>query len=260
MSSIADLEIRLSGGGSNTDPNLSVGGVMSSHVVRNVAYNGDFAAQGITLLSGSGADLEGKLLVVDTLTEESGSYVRVRFGSPSPGDENINFVETPVAGRYNIGVQFAPWTAAVLLYVDPTLFSGSNTFNLIPVVSPVGTTFLPDIRPFAALTGQIVWSCVFLKNHAADALTVEVSLADVGTPAAGIIKGMEGVLVDTDETEVWVLGDTPDYVGDIEDLSLQSISISLAAGQSKPLWLGREVTGGVYADATDYKKFTFTKV
>lgn len=153
---LAYLELRLSGGGANTDPAASLGGVKSSHRIYSKSCTGISNITGVTVDDGPGsADGAGTLAYTN-----SGKTLTWTPNGGSAGTATALTAD----GRYAI-----PGSAGYLFVtVDYSELPGSDQSDTITVTQLANELF-DDISKSESYNGDTEYRCFYVHNaHSAD--------------------------------------------------------------------------------------------
>ncbi len=234
----ADFERRLSGGGANTDPNLSLGGAISSELIltQSNAFVGG-GISGVTLVDAAGHDAsnfgDGSLqfsLAGDLLlwTPFGGS-----LGAP---------IGVGVDGRYIIPAA----TTSKYLVVDVVAASlpGANTSDSV-TIGALPNELFDDVSGEEAALGDTNYRCFYVTNvHATDDIfnirmfienqPVGADSLEVGLDPAGI-NGTPAVIANESTAPGGVSFSTP------TDLGTALLVGNLTPTDFFPIWVKRIV-------------------
>jgi len=236
------LDFYLSGGSGNTNPSLSLGGVKSSQVVIGDSYQffpGD-AIPGVTIVSGSGEapNVAGTNNANLRFVTDSGNKVliftpaRIEAGTPTIDFNNVQTVN--VNGRYNFVHEEFGFIRSLTVDVIAASLPAIDTTGRLIVARSNGKLFDQLVAGDAA-----DYRCLYLKNAGAVSENALVwvqqsprsAVIMLGIDSAG--AGGTASTVGTETTE-------PAGVTFGQYLSSESsISVSLSASQSIPLWIKR---------------------
>lgn len=245
------IALRLSGGVSNADPLLSLGGAMSATAVpagEAVSFNGAGIA-GITLLSGHGnqPDATGSSASATlSLSTHPVSGARELVFTPygvQPGTlaaDFGNYANVTAGGTHVLTYGSKAISVAVSA---PSLPAGTATAKLNATRLTGG--LFDDTTAEEAASGAVEYRCFYALNTGPSAKAVQVgfsrkaasAIASLGADPAGV-GGTAGA--------------APDGVA-FGDLA----TATLAAGQALPVWVRREVRAALpVAYAADYLLLT----
>lgn len=251
----SNLQLRLSGGSSNSQPNLSLGGVMSSTVMKSQNTSALSLLTGVTITFAGG------------MTIGSPNSIRHQF----TGGIHYLAVMDALDGTYGPNVNVS---AGGLFYLSGTN-RGSLAVNVVAGSLPVTTvteTFtvtniknnlFDDVLKTDALGGSVEYRCIYLyNNHPTEAfLSVSVygygasgnpavagDLFYVGADPAGAgngsTTGVAATVADEDTAPAGVVFSSPVLAS---PLSLGAI----LAGEGRAIWLRRNVPSNLYAVTPD---------
>lgn len=236
----AYLEIRLSGGATNTDQNASLGGIKSSHVVRSKTVTGISNVTGVTVLDAPGST-NGSL----AFTASGTTAVWTPTGGTASAAVNIG-----ADGRYALQGANADASAG-WLYISVTAASlpGTNQSDTLTVTAAANQTF-DDISKVESYDGDVEYRCFYLHNahptdpfigcklyigsdaSGADSLAVGLDAAGVGDGSA---TGVAATVADESTAPTGVSFSAPATLGTALSLG------QLNAGQSHGFWQRRTV-------------------
>lgn len=234
---LAYLELRLSGGSSNADPNASLGGVRSSHRILSKSATGINNITGVTLDDAPGS------------ADGAGTLAFTAAGKTLTWTPNGGSAGSPVAltgdGRYAI-----PGSAGYLFVtvVDAEL-PGTNQSDTITVTQLANQLF-DDISKTESYAGDIEYRCFYLFNaHPTDPFVgAKIYISQQTTGADDIAIGKDPVGVGDGSTSgvattIANEGTAPSGVTFSAPANIGSaISIGqLNAGQSHAVWEKRNV-------------------
>lgn len=238
--SMADLEVRLSGGASNTDPDASLGGVLSTERVLSQSASAPTNVTGVVIDYACGnAAGDGTLAYTN-----SGQTLEWTPNGGSIGTA----IDVSTDGKYVI----ADSTGDQQLHVTVTAASlpGSDQSDTDITIANIANETFDDIAKQDALDGDTEHRCVYVKNtHATDEmLNVTIwresnaSGADslrIGADPAGVgngsTTGVATTIGDEDTAPGGVTFSAPTTQGTGINLG------TLAAGESAAFWIERTV-------------------
>ena len=235
-----DLEKRLSGGAAETDPNLSLGGVMSTAVILSQEVIFTTPMSGVTEIEGRGnsafgiSPSLGSVAFINTTTEMRwqppakavGALVDVsvdgRYTLPGPDDEDLLIVDV---------------VAASLPIADT---------NSVVSVETLPNTLFDDVGAVEAFLGAINYRCYYVRNRSGVDTLFGVKVFIGAQPAPGGdtlalgldpagINGVATTIVDEDTAPVGPVFSTPtSYAGGL-------LIGDLAPGDFAAIWQRRTV-------------------
>ena len=238
MGSLADIEIRFSGGATNTSPDASIGDAISTD-----ATDGELLSQsatapttitGVTINNAAGNNTGDGTLTYTSSTQtlkwqDNSGTVGVAIDVSADGDYAI---QAGGGGYLDVTV-----TAASL--------PGSNTTNTITIAN-VANDFFDDVSKAESNTGDVEYRCFYYKNaHATESIVSNKLWIDENTPGQDVIAialdpaGKNGTAaIPGDESTapagvVW----TANPIDEASALDLGD----LAAGEHYPFWVRRTV-------------------
>lgn len=250
MITMADLEVRLSGGAANTDPNAALGGIISSERVLSQSSTGITNVTGVVINYACGNTLGGGTLAFTFAT-------KLLKWTPQGGTIGTG-VDITASGRYVI----ADSTGNQQLMVTVTAGSlpGTDQSDTITIANIANETF-DDIAKAESLYGDTEYRCVYVKNTHASESALQVTFwigsnttgADdlhIGEDPAGVGNGSTTGVATTIANE----STAPTGVTFTQPVT-QGTGIvlgDLAFGECAALWIKRVVpastTSGTAAD------------
>lgn len=231
---MADLEIRLSGGASNTDPDASLGGIMSSHRVLSQSTTALTNVTGVVIDYACGNALG------------AGTFAYTNTGTTLEWTPNGGTIGTAIDvstdGRYVI----ADTTGDEQLHITVTAASlpGSDQSDSVTIANIANETY-DDIAKADSWAGDTEHRCVYIKNtHATEsAIDVTIWLESDASGADAIQMGADPAGVGGVATTIATEDDIPSGVTFTSPAS-QGAGIvlgTLAAGEEAAFWLERTV-------------------
>ena len=239
---LAYLELRLSGGVANAEPEVSLGGLMSSRRIFSKSVSAPHNITGITLDDAPGCANGSGMLTYSASTQ---SFVWI----PPRG---VPGVPTPVTGSGRLAV---PGSSGWLcLTVDLAALPDTDQGDSI-LVSPIQNAVFDDISRTDSFAGATAYRCCYLFNaHDTDPFD-NVSLFISGQPSgpddlfvgldpAGIGNGSStgvAALIPSESTppDPALIFSQPNSIETALNLG------PLEPGQARALWLQRVVPGPV---------------
>ena len=246
--SLADFEIRLSGGSSNVTPGLSIGGAMSTHANGRVLSQ---AATGLTTITGVTIDdAAGNAEGVGSLFFDQ-SAATLRW-TPYGGTAGTP-VDVSVSGEY--AIQGGNSGGLLLVTVVAASLPSTDQTNTITIANQVNKIW-DDVTKAESLTGVVAFRGLFFKNaHASDSMTnIKVWVA-VNTPGQDTIQmalaaEAKNTAIETLGTELTVPATVSFVATNPVDLASGLSVPDLSFGDYKGFWLRRTVPVGVTAAVT----------
>lgn len=171
---IYDVQYRLSGGSSNSDPLASLGGAMSSHGVYAQTATVVDAIAGVTRLGGYGNNLGDGEITYD-MPVSTATFKWTDFGST--GTTSITVTSD---GTYAIP---SPDTEGVLWIsvVHASLPTVASPTQYTTTIAAATETLFPTINALQSEAGQIDYRWIYILNTGAATLTLSVYIATVPT-------------------------------------------------------------------------------
>lgn len=193
MATRLDIEKRLSGGASNSDPNASIGGIMSSNAIGSqTAVYDSSSISGVTLLEGLGHATEG----LGTLAFVT-SATTLAWDPPGTGVEGTP-VDVSLDGTYIIAG--SPDDEYIIVDVVAASLPGGDDSQAVDIANILNNLF-DDVGALEAAIGDIEYRCFYVLNNAGsgDALNARVWITqqpgntplmlDIGLDPAGVGDG-----------------------------------------------------------------------
>lgn len=233
---ITDIKFYLSGGSANTNPDLSLGGILSSSQIKS--QQATTAITGVTITDG-----------IDNPAGD-GTLDFVLSGTTlawaSAGDTAGAAVDVSVDGIYRLD---SGTNGFILVDVTSANLPAVDTTDAVVSVTNIANNIFDDINAVESSTGDTEYRCVYIKNsHGADtALTTRVWIASDASGADSIEIGLgvaavnvtEQVVADESTAPTGVAFSAPtDYAG---GLAVGDLS----AGDYKAIWIKRTVPSSV---------------
>lgn len=244
---LADLEIRLSGGAGNTDPDASLGGVMSSEKVLSQLANKGSNILGVTIDYACGNALGSGTL--------SFIYASLTLQWTPYGGSSGALIDVSADGKYIISDS----TTRQQLYVTVVAASLANSDQTdIVIITNIANETFDDISKTENIAGDTEYRCFYITNtHATDTaysvtiwLESDASGADtleIGKDLAGVGDGVATGVADTVADE-----DTaPDPAVTFLTPATRGTGINLGdfpAGNGAAFWIKRTKTAGESAE------------
>ena len=220
---MAYLELRYSGGLSNSDQNSSLGGQMSSVTSQNSSSSNPLSGITIDYICGNTDGNDGSLYFNSSTTTLS-------WTPPSGGSVGSD-VDISTDGRYVISDSSGDQQIYVTV-VAASLPGGSDT-DTLTITSPSNTTF-DDIRKIEAWAGDNEYRCFYVTNThpTEECVGVKVWINSQPTGADSLYLGAspEGVGNGTSTGVAELIGD--------EDTSPVNVTFSAPASQGVGILLG----------------------
>lgn len=155
----AYLEIRLSGGASNSDPAASLGGVMSSTRILHQSATGIANITGITIQDGLGNPIGNGTLTYTA----TGETLKWAAAGQSAGAE----VPLTEDGRYAIASSTGPQLFVEIVYAN---LPGTDQTDTITIANLVNSVW-DNISKAESFAGDTEYRCVYLINsHPSESL------------------------------------------------------------------------------------------
>lgn len=235
------VEFRLSGGASNTDPAAALGGAMSTvggGLLESQSITPDSALTGCTFEYGA----NNATSTTGTLTyTASGNLMK---WTPPGGAAGLD-VACSSDGTYTL--LDADSARYIVVTVVAASLPGTNATRTITVANNVNTLF-DDIEVADSIAGDTEYRCIYVKNaHGADSMSSAVLWIDTQTPGPDSIEiGLDPAGAGGTATTIANENTVPSGVafsaptGASTGLSLGT----LTAGQSYAVWIKRTIAAG----------------
>jgi hypothetical protein len=237
MGTLADIEIRFSGGATNTDPDASIGGAISTDPA------GELLSQSATALT----TLTG--VVINNAAgnaEGAGTLTYTHSGQTLKWQDANGTVGTAVAVGTNGDYAIQSGGGGYLdVTVTAASLPGSNTTNTTTIANVVND-FFDDVSKAESNAGDVEYRCFYYENaHSTDAIVGNKLWIDENTPGQDVIlialdpAGKNGTAATPgDESTapagvVW----TANPISEATALDLGDLS----AGDYYPFWVRRTV-------------------
>ena len=251
MAERKDIIMRLSGGAGNADPNLSLGGVISTAsqiASQSVVFDGGGVA-GVTLNEALGHATPGVGTLDFTLTG-----TLLQWTPPGAGAQGAG-VDVSIDGDYLIPA--APDNEYVLVTVVAASLPGGDTSDTATVASEVDA-FFDVVGNVEAALGDIEYRCFYILNDAGagDALNVKIWITmqpgDSGTMLAiGVDPaGVNGTAVTVADEDTAPVG--PVFTAPVTEGTAIIVG-NLTPGDFAAVWVRRTVPTNELASETDDK-------
>jgi hypothetical protein len=232
MPDAAYLEYRLSGGASNTDPDLSLGGIMSTETVKGQSQTG-LSTAGITYIDGFNNPEN-----VGDLELRTGPTLR---WVPT-GDAFLNEADVSLNGRYTL---HSVAGGAILVDVVTASLPAPDVDDTLTIANLRNEIF-DDLSSADAWNGHTDYRCIFITNvHSTDSFgTVKIWIEQQPLGADTIRLGYDNTHKNMDAQTI--VNETTAPTGDvtfgthIDEASAIDLS-PLAAGDRWPIWLERTI-------------------
>lgn len=254
---LAYLELRLSGGASNTDPDASLGGIKSSQRITGKVVTGLSHITGVVIDDAPGnSDGQGVLYY----NQENGRL----FWEPPYGTQGLG-VDVSTDGRYVITGDDG--VTHLLVTVDASSLPATTQSDTITIAQAVNALF-DDISKAESFAGDTEYRCLYLHNaHPTDAfLGVKIYISQqpssgedllaIGFDAAGVGNGSATGVAATVANEGTAPSGVTFYAPESANNAIQTGE--LAAGASQALWQRRSIdTMPTQSTAADVSVITF---
>ena len=239
---LAYLELRLSGGVANAEPEASLGGLMSSQRIFSKSVSAPRNITGITLDDAPGCANGPGMLLFSSSTQ---SFVWI----PSRG---LAGVPTPVTGNGRLAVPGS--SGWLFLTVDKATLPDADQSDTL-MVSPIQNALFDDISRTDSFAGATAYRCCYLYNahdtDPIDSVSLTISAQPngpddlfVGLDPAGTGNGSStgvAALIPSESTP-------PDPAAIFSQPSSVETALNLGplqAGQARAVWLQRVVPGQI---------------
>lgn len=238
------IEFRLSGGASNTDPNAALGGAMSTDaaaLVESQSLTPDSALAGCTFEYGA-----------NNLTASTGTLTYTASGNlmqwTPPGGTIGLTVDCSSDGTYT--VLDADSASYIVVTVVAASLPGADATRTITVANNTNGLF-DDVAVADSIAGDTEYRCVYVKNaHGSEAMSNVVLWIDTQTAGADSLEvGLDPAGAGGTATTVANENAAPSGVSFSAPTSAATgLDLgTLTAGQAYPVWLKRTVPAGTSA-------------
>jgi hypothetical protein len=246
-----DLRLYLSGGTSNTDPNLSIGGAISTTKIVSDVATLALPWSGATIEYVSSKEYGGGMLIREGFS--LGTQIRIRWRPP--GALAFGPYTTMQDGLNSINGGWNEEGSMVVNYVKASedLLPSYQTEHIPVDVQPSLSNLFDTISGAEATTGSTRYRCLFIKNESASSTVEKVNLWAEKTYVSGVTVEFAfdpnspdnpalAPVDDTDSTNVLsglTFSSAPD-----KDNSVEWIG-TLASGSYVAVWVKRITPVGV---------------
>ncbi len=239
MPNVYDLQICLSGGAANSDPNLSIGGAKGAVMTQDaVDLQNVILIGGVSIVSAFGNTEGTAVLDYEYISSGVG-----RFRWQTSGDAYGDWVDVSADGTY--GLLSANGAGAVISVVAANMET-SNNYNLLNV-APVANTLFDDISKSESYAGAADYRCFYLFNNGTEAFNyVEYYVAaqpngadsyEIGVDPNGINDGSTPAELVADENTAPSNVTFGSHTGEGNSIVIGDIS----PGDMVALWIKRTV-------------------
>ena len=243
MSDIDNIIILHTGGASNSDPDASLGGVVSSVAVATQTATGITNITGVVIASARG-NAVGNGTLAYTSSGTTITWAQAGGGAGTAVNIGTN-------GTYY--VKDVDGIATLELTVTAASLPGTNQSDTIAVAN-VDDNFFDDIAGVEGFVGDTEYRVFALKNTAASAYLVSLWLASQpggdSTLQIGLYTGGNNATAPTlaDENTAPAGGDVTFSAPSTQATGLQ---VTLAAGDYRCFYIQRTIAAGEYAEVTN---------
>lgn len=243
MANLADLKVRLSGGAAVTDPDLALGGVMSTVSGGLVLSQ---TASGLSTITG--------VVIDDAMGQAAGAGSLFFDFSAStlrwtpPGGTAGTAVDVSVDGVY--ALQGGNDGGVLLVTITASGLASSDQTNAVTLVN-IATNIFDDVAKADAQAGDTEYRGLYWENaHASDSMIDGVWWIEVNTQGQDVINVADGDEAVNVALEIIANEDTapagPDFdVSHIDFASGISLPATMAFSDFKGFWIRRTVPAGV---------------
>ena len=243
---VQDLDMRLSGGAANADPDLSLGGDKSSvRVASQVPVFDAAGITGVTLVDGAGFDPNGILTGHQLNFLNATTVLNLNPNGVAQGPD----VDVSVDDRYVLRAPTISGFPYVIVYVVAASLPVADTSDIFAVTPQVNNLW-DDVSGIEQAEGSVEFRCIYLEttHPSKDKVQVTVFFDDsdrlefgegyaIGLDPAGI-NGTATTIVDEETAPGGV---TFDPNAQSEGLAI-SIG-NMAPGDFQAVWFRRSITG-----------------
>ena len=239
MATLADIEIRLSGGASNTSAAAALGGAMSTVAGGVVLSQSATALTTITgvVINDAAGNAEGD----GTMAFDS---VATTLTWTPPGGVAGAAIDVSADGDYSI--QGANDGGYLDVTVTAASLPGGSLTNTSTIANQANKIF-DDVSKAESLAGDIEYRCVYLENaHASESMIGVVIWMDANTPGQDTVQialdpaGLNGTATTIGDEDTEPTGPDFDAANPVDAASGLAIG-TLAFGDQYPFWIRRTV-------------------
>jgi len=231
-SSLAYLELRLSGGADNTNPSISTGGIKSNTSFYSKNVTGISNITGITLIDAPGS-ANGSGTLIYNSTNKTLTW------APS-GESAGDIVTLTEDGRYTITSPTDGLLFVSVIFNDLPLTDQQDNI----IVSQKSNSLFDDITKLESLNGNIEYRCFYIHNEHVNQPFVNVfiyisqqplgeDILSIGLDPVGIGDGLTTGVATTNPNTITF--STPSIIDDALDIG------QIDAGKSYAVWVKREI-------------------
>lgn len=251
MATLHDLQLRLSGGASNTSQALALGGAMSTvagGLVLSQTASAPTTITGVTI-----DDAAGNSVGTGTLTYTVSGAVKSLRWTP-PGGTAGTAVDVAAGGTF--AIQGGNNGGYLKVTVAAGSLSGSSLTNTITIANQTNKMF-DDVSKAESLAGDTEYRGFYVKNnHGTDTLVGVKLWIGTNTPGQDTIDialdpaGLNGTAVTIVDESTAPAGVNFDAANPVDEASSLSIG-DLAPGEYYPFWIKRVVPANTTEAKTD---------
>lgn len=239
MSNLSYLEIRLSGGASNTAPASAIGGAMSTVAggkVLSQTGTGLTTLTGVVINDAAGNDEGNGSLRFDYATTKL-------YWTPPNGSEGAG-VDVSAGGAF--AIQGAAESGYLKVTVTAGSLPGSNTTNTVAIANIANNVF-DDVSKAESFDGDVEYRCLYLYNaHGTDEMKDVKLWIDENTPGQDVIGialdavGLNSAPSTIANEDTAPTGANFDSANPVSEASALLVG-DMAAGEFYPFWVRRTV-------------------
>ncbi|MEJ1463306.1 MAG: hypothetical protein RPU15_08525 [Candidatus Sedimenticola sp. (ex Thyasira tokunagai)] len=236
------IEMRYSGGGSNSDPLLSLGGAYSSASTQTQSMSGGMS--GVALIDAVGNPIGGGTLAY---THNGGADRTLSWSANGEGALTTEIVDTD--GRYTLRSDGGPLYGGLLVEVTAASLPTSDQNQTI-AIGALTANILPDADKNQCYIGKDDYYCFYVHNASAVSLTdvrlyFEPNASGVDNLRLGFDPAGQGGTAQAIDTRY----DIPVNVtfGTYDDIDSALVISSFPAGAFQPIWIERQIPARVPA-------------
>jgi len=242
MMDVNDIQIRHSGGASNSDQESSIGGISSSSPILSQTFTAATIA-GVTIVEVGGMEEGNALLVLDNVYKAFSLVPPEGAKGPEVGYEGLGNRSYRLTGSSGINKGYM-----IIDVVEANLPTVYSTDQITIATTQEG--LFPNIEMTEATLGITQYRCVYLVNtHGTD------TVADIGVYLLSDTEGEDSIeyAIDTDAgvngTAVTLVDETDPtnllinltFESELDHTDAQQLGSSLAAGDEIAVWIKRTV-------------------
>lgn len=249
MATLADLKLVHSGGATNTDPNLDLGGIISTDAAKDILSQTSTATTTITGVTVS--DAAGNAEGIGTLFFDSGNKT-LRWTPPS-GSAGTS-VDVSANGNYSI--QGGGTGGLIKVAVVAASLASSDQTNTLTIAN-IANNIFDDVAKADSKAGDVEYRGIYIQNdHASDSM-VDIKLwMEENTPGQDVVQ--IALAAEAKNVAMATIGDegTPPATVDFDAANPVDFDSGLTIpdldfGDFQGIWLKRTVPVGTNQEQLD---------